>query len=115
MLVTAKDMTHDTWHIHFIKTNPWRDSKLLPSQSGLCTTEFCTTEAGSVQHKPPQTDPKQPSSCPNLDLVASQGLCKRQQVSASTQLLLAHTTSNFGKKATGWHALTEKVPTPALQ
>jgi len=31
-----------------MKTNPWRDSKLFPSQSVLRTAELCTTEAGSV-------------------------------------------------------------------
>lgn len=71
-----------------MNTNPWRDSKLF-------LHSICFVHRGVL---PPWTDPEQPSRHPNLDPVASQGLCKRQQLSASTQFLLVHATSNLGKK-----------------
>lgn len=71
-----------------MSTNPWRDSKLFPDS-------ICFGHCGVL---PPRTDPKQPSRRPSLDPVASQGPCKRQQLSSSTQFLLAHATSNLGKK-----------------
>lgn len=73
-----------------MKASPWRDRKLLPSQPVLCTTESYTSKAGSAQQNLQQlSDGKGWTSA---------AFCKRHQLSASTQFLLVHGTSNLGKK-----------------
>lgn len=89
---------YDTWGIHFMKINLWRNSKLFHSPSVLSTTELCTTDGGSVQHKPSRTDPRYSSRLPKAGPCSTLWILQKAAALSFHSISMAHATFNSGKK-----------------